>query len=215
MFDFLFKKPFGLEVTDIAIRVATAQMQGEIPLPQGAVIQGKIQDKTALTRALVDLKNKIPLSSFHCILALPEALCFKRTLKIPPEIKEGDLKEFLEEQVPKVIPLDPQQLHYDYALIQEGDQRFIWIVATQIEWLKDYQQCLESAGLKLVAAEPAGLSFLRLGVSSMDPKEITRLLISEIPFKAPLKDPFQIAQGAALRNQKAKNPLPQINLWKE
>ncbi|MFH1012595.1 MAG: pilus assembly protein PilM, partial [Candidatus Peregrinibacteria bacterium] len=125
MFNLFSGKPFGLSITDEAVRVVGLKGKGnqliltaigQKELPKGVVEQGVIADEKTLTACIKVLLKETGIKQKKCIVALPESQSYEHVFYFQKELKDQPLKEAIDKKVEEVIPIPFEEIKYDYVV---------------------------------------------------------------------------------------------------
>src|SRR3989344_3316336 len=117
---------FGLDISDSSVKVALLRKHGRTvmaehvfaaPIPDGLIVEGEIKDvpgvASALRRILEPLSKSLPIG---VVTALPESKTFLETITVEKQ-ENGVLADRLLEVLPEYLPLPPDEVYRDSALI--------------------------------------------------------------------------------------------------
>lgn len=157
----------GLEISDTSIRL-TEFVKGNpsvqaYRLPKGVVEGGRVKNKAALVAVLKEMTHKSPnKGKLGIVLTLPAAHVFIQTVKLPPAAR-SNLEEAAALNVQMVSPLKQGEFYFDWQKVRETEAGPIELLAAFVsrEIVDEVAECLQEAGLSLVAVEFTSLSLLR------------------------------------------------------
>jgi len=170
-----FKKPaFGLDISDFSIEVLELEKRARklylgaysrVELEKGIVEDGKILNKEKLKEKIKEvLKNTLPqkLKTNKVILSLPESKTFFHIFKLPSKLSGKDLKRAVEGEGLKTIPLEAEQIYFDFQVIsQRGEFQEVLYVSTLKGIVADYLEVLKGAGLRPLVLDIESASLAR------------------------------------------------------
>lgn len=118
---------------------------GQVKIPSGVVVSGKIENEKELVSNLINLKARLGLNFIR--VSLPEEQMYLFTLSIP-KTKDADLKEMILLQIEEHVPLKASDTIFDYNIISENDKSFIVeVVAIATSTIESYLSVFNKAGL--------------------------------------------------------------------
>lgn len=146
----LVKKGRGLELGRFGLR----------QLPVGAIQDGYINDKHAVTEALGSLRKELGMEFVSATLPEEKAYIFKTEL---PKVVEGNLREAIELRLEENVPLAAQDTIFDYAVIPSvsgEDHVDVGVSALPSKVVDNYLEVIRAAELQPVSLsiEVAALS---------------------------------------------------------
>ncbi|ADU31341.1 type IV pilus biogenesis protein PilM [Evansella cellulosilytica] len=172
MFKFTTKPSVGIHIKDHVIRfvsmrgssLANVESFGEKYLPKGVIEKGKIVQADVFEEMMLDCVKKWNLKNKEVMFFVPDSSVFFRKLSIPADIKEEEIRGYLNFEIGASIHLPFDEAYFDYHVLEtnEADEkRQILFFATPELLIKDYAKRLESVKLKPIAADISGLSLYR------------------------------------------------------
>lgn len=127
---------------------------GEEVLPFGLIEGGRIKNGAKLSEVLKSVAAK--LSTKYVVASLPEEQAFIVHTELPL-MKRSELRQSLEFQLDKYIPLPPADTIFDYQVLREpqrvGEMFNVVLSAVPRTLVASYQQLLATAGLIPLALE--------------------------------------------------------------
>jgi type IV pilus assembly protein PilM len=164
--------PIGLDISDRSIKLVQLkksgrhlkiQALGKARLPKEILENGEIKNRELLIKALRRLISHPGLGKVttnEASVCLPEGKTFLKILEIEKETE--NLKEAIEKELQKHIPLPPEEIYYDWQEIGEsGKARLILVGAAPKNIVEEQLSVLKEAGLLTVAVEAEPLSICR------------------------------------------------------
>ncbi|OHA93117.1 MAG: hypothetical protein A3H52_02055 [Candidatus Zambryskibacteria bacterium RIFCSPLOWO2_02_FULL_39_26] len=154
--------PFaGLSISDQAIHLIQFSKKNdkffiekfkEIPLPPGVVTSGEVKNKEEVINILQTLKRDLKLDYIRVCISEERAYLF--TAKIP-EVVEKEVISAIESKIEENIPVNPQELIFDYKLFSHKEKNHIDVVvyALPIGTVNKYVEILESSNLTPLSLE--------------------------------------------------------------
>lgn len=174
----------GVDISDRSVKFLEFHPQkkiltnfSEIEIPAGIVENGEIRDSQKLSemvRSWLSGEGKIFQKSF-VVVSLPEEKSFLRVIQLP-KIKKEDIVNAIRWEIEANIPLPPNEVIYDYDLIEPESQDAghfdVMITAFPKSVIESYVEVIKKSGLRLLAIELESQAILR-GVKAarnQDPK---------------------------------------------
>lgn len=120
---------------------------GEVPLLPGIVKNGDILNKSALTKALIEVKNSI--SSDFVKISIPEEKTYIFDAQIPKEA-QNNIREALEFKIEENVPLELGESSFEYEIVNNGGQLKDIILNVSVipkRIIADYTEVLDHAGI--------------------------------------------------------------------
>ncbi len=151
-----------LKLTEISKTFKGTRIQawGIKKIEAGIIEKGEIRDSAKLTQAIKDLQKNIHgrLTTNYVVSSLPESKVFIKIITLKnPSIKKfnhEDLKKQLETELPNHIPVDIEQLRYDFQIIaKNSDASEVLIAAIPKIICDQYLEAILAANLKPVVQE--------------------------------------------------------------
>jgi Tfp pilus assembly PilM family ATPase len=173
MLHFLKGQPFALEITDHHLRLMQLKghekkyemiAKGQQEMPAGAIANGEILQPEILQEQLEKLFSDpklSPLQQSECLVSIPETQIYRCLISIPFTLKGPLLKNAIEDELQKKIPLPLEEIKYHSSMYNLDDSLLLAITASPKNLLNKYKVSLENAKLKPVAFEPEAISLLR------------------------------------------------------
>ena len=166
----LFPVPVALELTTVGLDISDESIKfaelvygrggyrlgryGDLTLPPGTIMSGKIADKVKLTEVLKQVKKENGFDYVH--VSLPEEESFVVRMNIPRE-EPRLLHDSVLLQLEEYIPVPADQVNYDYEIYSEPkgtDGNFkLGVYSAPKELIADYTGVLSEAGLKPASLE--------------------------------------------------------------
>lgn len=165
---------FGLDISDQSLRLAQMAKSGkkikiqsynEVKIPSGCLINGEIKQPDVFA----DTLNKLMKTKFgrgelsrEAIIALPETETFLKSLEIEAD-KIEDLPEKIKASLPQSLPLDLEELYWDWQIAQKKDNKYqIVIGASPKKIVDDYLKVFAETGIIPVVLEVEAAAIARL-----------------------------------------------------
>jgi type IV pilus assembly protein PilM len=157
---FLSMNSFSIDISDQSIKYGEIKATtfglrlgrfGQIKIPSGVVVSGRIENEKELVSILKDLKNREKLNFIR--VSLPEEQMYLFTLSLP-KTEDGDLKETILLQIEEHVPLKAIDTVFDFNIIKEDDKFLVVeVVAIAITTIESYLSVFEKAGLTPLSFE--------------------------------------------------------------
>lgn len=189
IFDFIKKFPFGIDISDFSIEILELKKSfGKVylrsysrtKLEEGIVRDGKIKDKGKLKQKISYLlKNAFPKKprTKKVVLSLPESKVFFQFLELPTDLYGKKLKDAVENEILKAVPIDSLNLYFDFRVISRTkDSQRVLYTATMKKIVDEYLEILEGVGLIPFVLDIESASLAR-ALKRQIPKEGSALLI--------------------------------------
>lgn len=130
-----------------------------------------------LLRELARVTRPHPLLSKEVAFSIPEEESFTKIVQAPQK-EPHELKLFLQEEVSKILPYDPNDIYWDWKIITPlvpGNEHLdVMVVAAAKSVIDSYIQLIKEAGFEpaVVESEPNALLWgVRNPFKAYDPKE--------------------------------------------
>ena len=169
----LFKKAFGLDISDFSIEFVSLTgsfekprllAMGRILLEPNIVEDGKILNKETLRKKLEDLIRspkfgKLKTNKF--VFSLPESRIFVNLCQIPNTLKKKEELDFIKSEACQILPASFSELYFDFEIIRKKDLREALLVAAPKNIVNDYLEVFRNLKLQPIALEIESLSLGR------------------------------------------------------
>lgn len=159
----------GLEISDSALRLVEIRKGNPVvhakPLPPGIVAGGRVKNKAGLVAILKELAGASRNGrKMALVLTIPSSNVFIQTVNLPP-LATHNLEEAAQLNVQMVSPLRQGEFYYDWQRVHrdetEGSPIELLGAFVSRQIVDDFSDCLQEAGLSLVAVEFTSLSLVR------------------------------------------------------
>lgn len=151
---FLRMSSVGLDISDKSIKYTElgefrgslrVLRHGEVLVPPGVIVSGKIEDKKKMIEILKALKKKESLKFIRA--SLPEEQIYSFEIQVPSG-KEESVRESIELSLEEHIPIKAQDATFDFEVIKnDGKNILASVSAAPISFVDSYVDIFESAGL--------------------------------------------------------------------
>lgn len=163
MFKFLNLSPevFGLDINDRSIKIVklkktrrgfSLRSYNELPLPEGIVKEGVIQNQHALAKSLRFACGTVkgePLKTAHVAMSLPEEKSFSQIIRLP-HMTAQELAKAIPFEAENYIPMPLDKMYLDFWIVNEPSNKSQTLVLVQAmpKLVVDaYLACAQEAGL--------------------------------------------------------------------
>lgn len=173
--------PIGLDISDLSLKLVqlnknrdkiSIQAMSKKNLPKGYFENGIIKNKEGVINAIKDIVNNPKfgkISSDDVVACLPESKTFVKMIEV--EKTPNDIKNTIETEIEKHIPMPINEMYYDWQIIKDfPSKQAIMIGAAPKEIVDQYIELLSAAKLSVVALE-------------IEPTSICRSILAEENFK--------------------------------
>lgn len=165
----LLPRAAGLDISDASVKWVVlhhvgagkeVRAFGHEELPAGVVVNGAIQDISALAQVLRPLRQKIGISSVHA--ALPEESAYVFSMHVPSISSREQVHALIEFELQDRVPITPAEAVYDFDVIEERDDGAeIGVTVFPRDLALAYASAFSSAGLILLSLEVEASSIAR------------------------------------------------------
>ncbi|MEK7576420.1 MAG: pilus assembly protein PilM [Patescibacteria group bacterium] len=180
MFNFFHESSIGIDIADHSIEVVELDRRGatfyvhkigRVEMRSGVVERGTIKDEAELIRMVkkvFEVAGIVPTAARAVIYGLPESKVYLHFVTFQKHTVR-DLKSLVADEVSRVIPIDLQDLSYEYRITQETkDTASVVIVAVSktviSQWQKFFLSC--DISLALIDVETFAIARGLFGASS-------------------------------------------------
>ena len=126
---------------------------GEIPLSPNTIKDGDILNKSALVKALIEVKNNI--SADFVKVSIPEEKTYIFDVQIPKEV-ENNVKEALEFKIEENVPLKLAEASFEFEIVDNTKSSKDMTVNVSVipkRVISEYTNVLDQAGIYPVSFE--------------------------------------------------------------
>lgn len=196
---------FGLDISDSSLKAARVKKSragtflssfATVDIEPGIVVNGKVEDESALASAIVSLTKKLNPGTGYVSIALPEERSFLKVIRMP-KMDERDLKGAVPYEAENHLPLPSDSVYLDFEFLgpsKDNDGMEVLVVALPREISDSCASAVEAAGLFPVFMETESLAIVRSLTDKDDGKG--PILITDIGER---KTSFVILSGGAIR----------------
>lgn len=177
----------ALDMSDTILRLAMLERQrggwrlpvrAELPLPPGLIVDGDIQQPTAVSQSLRQLHQAAGLKSRRIILAIPERHSFVKLLALPSN-RAGSLAEAVRSAVTQDLPYSLEEVYWDWHDVRRRDslnQSLALVGAAPKTTVDGYLRVVAAAGLEAARVEIESLAIARAQFGLAPPGD-TRMIL--------------------------------------
>lgn len=167
------KKVINLVIEDYVVRLLETPKKSlspitllhEEPLPIGMIDNGKIVDEMGLFELMKKLVKDLGIKKRQVRFYVPNAMILIREVKLPSDLKEKEMKEYIEFEIGQSIhlPFNNPVFDLDYQLSKDesSDKRKGMLYAAPKEEMMKYAEILADASLKPMEADVTALGLYR------------------------------------------------------
>lgn len=188
----LFPSSFGLDLSDLSIKVLRMESEGKLhrvsgyasaALPVGSVIDGEILKPEVVVDVMKRLLEEPTMRKMHTrkvVCSLPETKAFLRIIVLP-KMDEKEVGEAIRWEIEASIPLTLDQIYYDWQILDKGlvteegkiNVLFVAVARTVVD---QFVSVLESAGMEIVGLETESIAQARSLLSEIDEQKTTLIV---------------------------------------
>jgi type IV pilus assembly protein PilM len=165
----------GLDIGTTAVRAAelsigrggtTLEQFGQVALPLGAVSDGEVIDRAAVTAAIKSLWSQTRFSTKRVVLGVANQKVVVRQVDLP-WMEPAELRQALAYQVQDFIPMPVEQAIMDFHPLEEftnesgGRMLRVLLVAAGREMIAASLEAVQRAGLKPVMVDLTSFAMIR------------------------------------------------------
>lgn len=150
-----------IHVTDIRIaQIANdhsiVHMQS-FPLPSGVFEKDRLVQPEKVSQVITEALKQFPHAPDEATIIVPDIHCFTQVFTIPGKLEEEQKKIAIVDQATRTIPVDQNQVYWDY--FQQGEDETqnsetVVYIAVLREIINQYVTIAEQAKLSLISVEP-------------------------------------------------------------
>ena len=157
----------GLDVGTSALRAArvTSSRGGsqlaafaQMPLPDGAVVDGQIQDTKVVSDAIARLWKRSKMGSDRVVIGLANHRVVVRQVELP-YLDEKELRASIRYQAADHVPMPADEAEFDFDILGEftnddGDRMMnVLLVAAATEMVEGFVDTVQAAGLDIAGVD--------------------------------------------------------------
>ena len=188
----LFPSSFGLDLSDLSIKVLRMESEGKLhrvsgytsaALPVGSVIDGEILKPEIVIDVMRKLMENPTMKKMHTrkvMCSLPETKAFLRVISLP-KMDEKEVQGAIQWEIEANIPLTLDQVYYylpilDQTLSVEAGNMNILVFAMARSVVDQFVEVLEAAGLEVVGLETESIAQARSLLAETEEKATTLIV---------------------------------------
>lgn len=153
------KEAFGLDISDFSIKAVLLEEKKVgfkvrsfcyLPIPPEILVGGEIKNEKRVIEALRQVVSSCQIGSIknkNVVVSFPEAKSFVRVIELPP-MKKGEVKEAVQWETEQHIPVDIEDVYFDWQVIEEAPSK----IDKKEEVKKEFLEKAEKKVNVLVAA---------------------------------------------------------------
>ena len=157
----------GLDVGTSALRAARVSSSrggcqlaafAQIPLPDGAVVDGQIQDGEVVSEAIARLWKRSKLGSDKVVIGLANHRVVVRQVELP-YLEEKELRASIRFQAADHVPMPADEAEFDFDILNEfttdeGERKMnVLLVAAATEMVEGFVDTVQAAGLDVAGVD--------------------------------------------------------------
>lgn len=167
------QKVINLVIEDYVLRIletpknalGAITILSEKPLPEGMISGGKVVDEIGFFEFMKDVVKEHSIKKRQVRFYVPNALAFMREVEFPADLKEKEMKDYIQFEIGQSIhlPFNDPVFDLEYHLEDEpaGEVRKAILYAAPREELAKYTELLADVSLKPIAADVTALGLYR------------------------------------------------------
>ncbi len=166
----------GLNISDHSVKMMELAQDGDryiparfdkIDIPDGAVREGDIEDREAVSNVLRELRDRHGFS--YVRLSIPEENGYIFNLEIPP-VEEGGLRDAIKLRLDEKVPIETNKAVFDYDVtrVKESGGRYVTVSALPQDIVGEYMEICREANLQPLSFEIEAQTIARAVVSEDD-----------------------------------------------
>lgn len=180
----MFPPAAGIDISDESVKWIVLEGEpgayrvaqwGEVPIREGALVEGAVRDVDALAEALREVRTRLGRIE-HAHAALPEEPAYVFGMEVPSGSNREQTVRMIEFEFEGRIPMPPSASVFDYDLIGQGDSGEIAVSAFPRDLVEHYIEAFDRSGLGLMSLEVEARSVAR-AVSPNTPEAPVSLLV--------------------------------------
>lgn len=188
----LFPSSFGLDLSDLSIKVLRMESEGKshrvsgytsAALPVGSVIDGEILKPEIVIDVMRKLMENPTMKKMHTrkvMCSLPETKAFLRVISLP-KMDKKEVQGAIQWEIEANIPLTLDQVYYDWQILDEtlsveAGKMNVLVVAVARSVVDQFVEVLEAAGLEVVGLETESIAQARSLLAETEEKATTLIV---------------------------------------
>ncbi len=132
-------------------------------VPEGVIIDGNIEDPTALAKAIRQLRTRNKMWSSQAAISLLARPVLVQIMDMPKQVP-NNIGQFVQNEVKHYVVLPGRKIALDYSGIGsegQGGRRRLFVVATDDQKVSEIAKACNKAGLNIGVIEPPLLAYAR------------------------------------------------------
>ncbi|WP_218082660.1 type IV pilus biogenesis protein PilM [Anthocerotibacter panamensis] len=187
----------GVDITPEQIMVAQLSKRGGrnlslnnlvwAPTPPGAVIDGRVENTTAVARVIQDLMESRRIKPGMAATAIPSREAVIRLIRLPAELQSAELREVvLNQEAELYLPFPRDEAYVDYQSLDTAEdsdgirRQEVLLVAAPRSIVDSYLNTIQQAGLSTRIVDVSSFSLIRVLRNKLlqyAPEEAVALLV--------------------------------------
>ena len=167
----------GHEICLLQLQTRLIKKMAVVPLPTGAVREGRIQEADVVSRCLRDLVCRTKTKGQTVAIALPDHCVFSKRIESISNLPAKEREQEIKVNINRYFSNPTEALCIDYALLEtrEGIDTLL-VAAVSHEYVSSYVDTVESAGLRVKIvdiesyARQRGIDFLTTQSEKLSPQ---------------------------------------------
>ncbi len=174
---FLSIHSFGLDISDESIKFIELIFKGnnikvgrygERKIPLGVIESGKIKDSKSMKEILISLKKEEGIKAAR--VSLPEEQIYLFKIKLE-KLGLKDIREGIELSLEEHIPMQAQDVVFDFIILNENDQNLeCEVTAVPKNVIDSYLNIFESSSIQIISFELEAEAIARAVIKKGDPE---------------------------------------------
>lgn len=162
-------RTIGLDISDNVLRVATLNhtrrgyslpIHGDIPLPNGAIVDGVIAQPDVVISSLRSLLSAAKLKTKRVVAAIPERHSFVKVLTLPADSPVSD--NAVQAEAAQFVPYSTEEMYTSWSPLPSiGHEPRVLFGAAPRTIIDTYVHVLDQAKLEVVRLELESLALAR------------------------------------------------------
>lgn len=175
---YLTLKSVGIDISDSTVKYIqfspkgkelTLTTWGEIPMPAGAVVRGRIEQMEPVVKVLREVREKCGVRFAR--LSLPEERAYLFKTDIEEGLSREEITQALEFRLEENVPLPAREAHFDFDVVSEREHKNMLGLAITVygkETVLSYYNACREAGLVPLSFETEAQAMARAVVGEGD-----------------------------------------------
>lgn len=163
----------GIDISDASVKYLIlvgrpghfiVRAWGTVALAPGIVVDGKVQDVTALGKTLQTIAKKERLTAAH--FALPEEHAYLFQMPLPRDV-DANIEESIEFNLKENVPLTPEEVVFSYLVSGHASKEsFLAVSAYPRSVIAGYLEAAGAAGITVCSFETEGHAIARASLDN-------------------------------------------------